>query len=529
MKDFDARQCNRRRRFAAVIDSVEAAPLRLFKAGCEGISCPVGYQGKLISSVGVLPEGEDEALSAINESLARKAGKALGKDDVYVHYIEAANSNFIGDRFLFLHESTLRNIADKAGSGFAFMNSHRTGGLSSPSELPFGRTFAGKYEEFDDNGGTFKRAVVGLYMLRGVHPNGTYGPSTDDLHRSIEAGTLSDVSMGLVGGKRLCDVCTQDMSARDDDGHFLCPHVPGTSRKMSDEDKAKQSARGVSDGFASYSLHDSTPQEVSAVYKGAVPGAGFRKALTFAEDTSFALQYGLELEHAYGPLFTDRERSRLRGHKKMDILRAFRFWQAAGEPAELDFSQLASVAASPSPVETANHGSRVEVSEKVSSVDETKLSEREALAAERLRQADLRDFQFNAGEYTSGLVKDSKLSPDGAKSLALALVIAQFDDQERPAVDPVSKQPVSRFELLKAANKDRASSGILDDVDSIGPEPVSLRKGESVLSNGATEADDPTLKQEERDMYLLSTTERGRESLRATDKGREYLKSRDIE
>jgi hypothetical protein len=141
-------------------------------------------------------------------------------------------------------------------------------------------------------------------------------------------------------------------------------------------------------------------------------------------------------------------------------------------------------------------------------------------------QADLRDFQFSAKEYTDSLVKDSKLSVKGAEALSLSLVIAQFDDKTNPAVNPVDGKPVSRFELLKAANKDRVSSGLLNDVDAIGDEPL-IRKGEKALPNGTQDADDPTLKQEDRDMYLLSTTERGREALRQTEKGRAYLVSID--
>ena len=89
----------------------------------------------------------------------------LADDDVFVHYLEAANSNFIADRFMFLDDSTLQNIASDAQAGFAFMNSHRTGGLSHPSELPFGRAFCGRFELAKDGS---SRAIVGIYMLKGV-------------------------------------------------------------------------------------------------------------------------------------------------------------------------------------------------------------------------------------------------------------------------------------------------------------------------------------------------------------------------
>ena len=61
-------------------------------------------------------EAITRAIRLINASLANVSGKALSLDDVYIHYVEAANSRFIGDRFMFLDTSTLRNIATAAGS-----------------------------------------------------------------------------------------------------------------------------------------------------------------------------------------------------------------------------------------------------------------------------------------------------------------------------------------------------------------------------------------------------------------------------
>lgn len=80
---------------------------------------------------------------------------ALCPDDVYSHYVEAASFRFIGDRFMFLDASTLGNLARRCGrgSGFAFMNSHRTGGISASIGLPFGGSSSGRYEEFTDLAG----------------------------------------------------------------------------------------------------------------------------------------------------------------------------------------------------------------------------------------------------------------------------------------------------------------------------------------------------------------------------------------
>jgi hypothetical protein len=118
---------------------------------------------------------------------------ALTEADIYIHYALVANNTFLSDRWMFLHRSTLRNIATDAATATAFMNSHRTGGLSHPAELPMGRTFAGRFEQYGD--GTM-RTLVGMYMQVGLAPNGAQGPTTDDLHRMIWGGTLFDCSVG---------------------------------------------------------------------------------------------------------------------------------------------------------------------------------------------------------------------------------------------------------------------------------------------------------------------------------------------
>lgn len=256
---FDAQKCAQRLRVAALRDHVEAAPVLLHRSDVrEELAARGGWPNagdcmRLINSL--LPDGAPD----------------LSPEDVYIHLGEAANTQFIPDRFMFLAESTLRNCAKACNAGVAFMNSHRTGGLSHPAEQPFGKTFWGRYEKTADGEG---RTLFGTYMLRGVAPTGESGPTTDDLHAMIEGGTAPDVSVGLYGGDALCDVCGESLEY---DG--VCGHVPGTHYGMSDNEKKSQKKRGVPDGKCSYSLHNSTMGEVSSVYDGAVPGAGFKKAL----------------------------------------------------------------------------------------------------------------------------------------------------------------------------------------------------------------------------------------------------------
>lgn len=287
---FDREKCAQRNRVAAKRDGVNAFSMKFLRG-------PVSLGGKILASDGEIPENDARALELINQLQAKNGKPALEADQIHVQYLEAANDNFIGDRYAFMSDSTLRNIAGQGRDGFAFMNSHRTGRLSQPSELPFGKTFAGRYEVSDSNAGPRRRTVLGVYMLKGVHPNGNGGPSTDDLNASIEGGTLFDVSVGLWGGAAMCDVCSNDLNAAD------CAHVPGTHHGMSDDQIAAQKGRGVRNGAASYTIEDANCSEVSAVYDGAVPGAGFKKGLSFAQEMSDSETE--QFQRAFASLFGD--------------------------------------------------------------------------------------------------------------------------------------------------------------------------------------------------------------------------------
>lgn len=272
IEGLNQKACKRRNYIAAKRYGVEATPIQF-----SNLQTVATYQSTLIDTVGSIPATQEDAIRLIN-SLSF-GDTELTEDDVYIHTAIAANDNFIPGRFMFLDESTLRNIALGGESGVAFMNSHRTGGMSAPAELPYGRTIAGQYQAFiGEDGQLHKQAVLTFYMLRGVHPNGSAGPSTDDLNRMILSGSLFDVSVGVYGGQQVCDVCNNDLSSDD------CDHVPGTTIGMTTGEVERQLTRGVDGGFASYTIRNAGLAELSAVFDGAVPGAGFRKALKFSND-----------------------------------------------------------------------------------------------------------------------------------------------------------------------------------------------------------------------------------------------------
>jgi hypothetical protein len=295
---FAADKCARRNKYAA-LQSFEAAPVRLGGSGVGRVALPEGAM--LIDSAGDLPERKDTEgiLSAVN-GLLPEGMEPLSPADLYYHPIEAASGRFISDRYAFLHETTLRNIASGGARGVAFMNSHRTGGYSTESELPFGKTAAGRFEQWLlPDGEVFERALLGFYMLRGIAPTGASGPDTDTLDRMIRGGVLQDVSVGLgagVFGRALCDVCGNNYNSSD------CRHYAGTSHRMELEDMERQRARGVPTGRASYTLYDYEIGEVSGVYDGAVPGAGFSKGFEMFTAGRLPERAAVEFADAFGHL-----------------------------------------------------------------------------------------------------------------------------------------------------------------------------------------------------------------------------------
>jgi len=308
MKGVDQEKCRRRNRASALRFGVETASLTL----AQDHPMPEGAKPDFVR--GSIPSSPEGALKLIN-ALQPAGAKPLTVDDVYIlPVMQAANTNFIEDRYMTLGSRTLRNIQRDAELGFAFMNAHRTGAMSTPSEQPFGKTYAGRYERFPAGvkpaglaaGASqspyqkpFERTQLGVYMLKGVYPNGTGGPSTDDMYRQIVGGVTSDVSMGLNGGDKMCDVCGYELRTES------CNHVPATTHNVSKEQSRIQSARGIPKGRASYTLDDAHSGEVSGVYDGAIPGAGFSKALEYFNMGALDPRSIQDLMQAYSSLISE--------------------------------------------------------------------------------------------------------------------------------------------------------------------------------------------------------------------------------
>jgi hypothetical protein len=295
-------KCKQRNRVSGLKFSVNTCPVSV--RGTGGVTQEVdgSEQGVIsVSSTGVMPSTPEEHLEWVR-SVQPQGATPLELTDIWVHEIEAASSAFMADRYGYNAPSTLRNIAFDAISGIAFMNSHRTGGMSHQSELPYGRTYAGLYEHLvDKEGKEVHRARIAFFMDRGVHPNGANGPSTDDLHKMINSGSLFDVSVGLHHGEYgvvVCNVCGRDL-----ENDWDCEHYPGTDYSMTDEERDAALAQGIPNGFASFRLENFRLSETSAVYDGAVPNAGFRKVIQRAQN--LPSENFQQFAHSYGHLLSD--------------------------------------------------------------------------------------------------------------------------------------------------------------------------------------------------------------------------------
>ncbi len=213
----------------------------------------------------VLVGARFEALSADDHAAALdRAVKSINRKHARVpqtadtlHIFPAVMSNdALDSHFSRMDETSLKNYAQDAGAGVPFMNSHRMGRFGG--ELPLGHTYEGTY----DGEGSRKQARAGIYMMRGLKPNGDAGVATDDMMRAIDSGTVRDGSVGFYGGKSLCDICGNDV--RD---YNACPHIPGTSRKT---ENGK---------IATYTVKGARLQEFSGVSAGSTPGAMFSRAV----------------------------------------------------------------------------------------------------------------------------------------------------------------------------------------------------------------------------------------------------------
>lgn len=169
-------------------------------------------------------------------------------------------------------ETSLRNYAQDAADGLAFMDSHHTGGLAmGPPEQPLGHSFDGRF--VGASGAGPARVEEQFYAFRGQAPNGSGKLTVDQLIFNMRAGISRDISIGFMPGWYRCSIdglnWLRDMN---------CRHWPGF-------EYPKTNAKGEDTGetqLAYLWVMDAHQTEASAVYDGATPGCMVGKARRLA-------------------------------------------------------------------------------------------------------------------------------------------------------------------------------------------------------------------------------------------------------
>ena len=98
IQGLDPALCQKRNRIVARKEAVEGVPVRLLADTAENLRAGDGL------ALSTMPNTTEDALAAINAKLPEGAAE-LTADDVYIHYLEAANSSFIGENSLKPSES----------------------------------------------------------------------------------------------------------------------------------------------------------------------------------------------------------------------------------------------------------------------------------------------------------------------------------------------------------------------------------------------------------------------------------------
>jgi hypothetical protein len=169
-----------------------------------------------------------------------------------------------------------------ATEGVPLMNSHRTGGWFSDSELPLGYSFDGMLEgQAVDETPLLQRQVkpeqvnlddTGLslrawsYVVPDYWPNGQAQPGTNDLIKGVSSRSIRAISIGFGGDSHqrvgyACGLCGNPIAR----GHFTgkeedCFHIP----LVRDEES----------GLLAFAwVRDARMYEMSTVWAGATPGA----------------------------------------------------------------------------------------------------------------------------------------------------------------------------------------------------------------------------------------------------------------
>lgn len=190
----------------------------------------------------------------------------ISPEDLYYWRAEISN-DLLDSHFTHMNEKTLRNYAEDATVGVAFLKGHNR------HSLPVGYSVQASVE----NTGSKMRVLADFYTVRGLE-------ETEDMIKRMQGGILRDVSVGFHGGEYWCDICRQTF--------FDCMHWPGMKYEVKNGDK-------VETVVATYEIDDARLSEVSGVYDGSTPDAMILKAQRHAAAGLINARQVEILEQAY--------------------------------------------------------------------------------------------------------------------------------------------------------------------------------------------------------------------------------------
>jgi hypothetical protein len=213
---------------------------------------------------------------------------------------------------------------------------------------------------------------------------------------------------------------------------------------MTQEQIDAQAARGVPRGYATFTLMDNTLSEVSGVFDGAVPGAGFRKAMSAARHRQLSREEIAQVRSSYGALLNKGEfgmdPETVIDQASDNIVKKVLNGLLGTRPAQ---SQV------PIPVhELIGTGDQPAAPAPASAPDpqvialQQQLAERDA----KLAQVNADERTAKATSFADTLVTASKLLP-AARENAMALMQRMLLDDE---ANPAEAGTLSRAELLES-------------------------------------------------------------------------------
>lgn len=209
-------------------------------------------------AVGALLAPGDE--SALPEGLARQLHDPTVVEDTPLYWFRTVASTGSIDHYgTVMQPDSLRNYASDAEDGLPFCNSHQH------QELPFGRTYAGRYRAA--RGESLARTEMDVYLPYDMNVNGV---DTTHFIKAVRSGIARDVSIAFDPQQIVCSLDGRNMPrgmlelllSDPEDPNSPCRHIPGV---IYDNNGTKERALGK--------IHGAHCLELSPVFRGATPGA----------------------------------------------------------------------------------------------------------------------------------------------------------------------------------------------------------------------------------------------------------------